>query len=553
MKLKPIFCLLLLLAAATAGAHDFEVDGIYYNITGDNEAEVTYKGDYYYTDNNRYTGEVTIPKTVTEDGVTFAVTSIGDYAFWQCSGMTGLTIASSVTSIGDDALYGCVGLTSILVENGNPSYDSRDNCNAIIETASNTLIAGCQNTIIPNTVTAIGNGAFQRCSGLTGLIIPNSVTAIGPFAFDGCTALTSLTIPSSVISIGYMAFRNCKSLMGILVDSGNPCYDSRDNCNAIIEAASNKLIVGCQNSIIPNTIVTIGEYAFNGCSGLQSVTIPNTVVAIGDYAFDNCSGLTSLTIPYSVTSIGEYAFRACSGLTSIEVENGNPSYDSRDNCNAIIVTPSDMLIVGCRNTIIPNTVTTIGDYAFSNCRDLTDIIIPNSVTSINNSAFENCSGLTSIAIPNSVTNIDTRAFYNCRGLTSITIPNSVTRIGYTAFAFCSELKDVYSYITDLAKVNLGQRIFEDFNDNYLKRTLHVPAGTAEQYRSSFSWYPYFRWIEEMGPNCDVNGDNAVNIGDVNQVIDIILSGHHSDKGDVNGDGVVNISDINAIINYILTH
>lgn len=303
IKLKPIFCLLLLLAAATAGAHDFEVDGIYYNITGDNEAEVTYKGDYYYTDNNRYTGEVTIPKTVTEDGVTFAVTSIGDYAFWQCSGMTGLTIASSVTSIGDDALYGCVGLTSILVENGNPSYDSRDNCNAIIETASNTLIAGCQNTIIPNTVTAIGNGAFQRCSGLTGLIIPNSVT----------------------------------------------------------------------------------------------------------------------------------------------------------------------------------------------------------------------------------------------------------RIGYTAFAFCSELKDVYSYITDLAKVNLGQRIFEDFNDNYLKRTLHVPAGTAEQYRSSFSWYPYFRWIEEMGPNCDVNGDNAVNIGDVNQVIDIILSGHHSDKGDVNGDGVVNISDINAIINYILTH
>lgn len=184
---------------------------------------------------------------------------------------------------------------------------------------------------------------------------------------------------------------------------------------------------------------------------------------------------------------------------------------------------------------------------------MTDIIIPNSVTSINNSAFENCSGLTSIAIPNSVTNIDTRAFYNCRGLTSITIPNSVTRIGYTAFAFCSELKDVYSYITDLAKVNLGQRIFEDFNDNYLKRTLHVPAGTAEQYRSSFSWYPYFRWIEEMGPNCDVNGDNAVNIGDVNQVIDIILSGHHSDKGDVNGDGVVNISDINAIINYILTH
>ena len=239
------------------------------------------------------------------------VTSIGDYAFRGCSDITSITIPNSVTSIGTWAFFGCSGLTSITVESGNTVYDSRENCNAIIKTSSNELIAGCKNTAIPNSVTSIGNGAFGDCSGLTSVTIPNSVTSIGNSAFWGCIGLTSITIPNSVTSIG------------------------------------------------------------NG-------------------AFGDCSGLTSVTIPNSVTSIGGGAFSGCSGLTSITVESGNTVYDSRGNCNAIIKTSSNELIAGCKNTAIPNSVTSIGSYAFEGCSGLTSVTIPNSVTSIGSCAFDGC-------------------------------------------------------------------------------------------------------------------------------------------------------------------
>ena len=297
------------------------------------------------------------------------------------------------------------------------------------------------NEVVYN-VKAIGDNAFCYCSGLTSVTIPNSVTSIGYYAFRECSGLTSVTIPSSVTSIGSRVFDDCSGLTSMIVEKGNTVYDSRNNCNAIIESSSNTLIFGCKNTIIPNDVTSIGEYAFYECSDLTSVTIPNSVTSIGSYAFSGCSGLTSITIPNSVTSIGSSAFLNCSGLTSIIVENGNTIYDSRENCSAIIETERNTLITGCKNTVIPNSVTSIGDAAFAGCSSLTSITIPNSVTSIDHAAFSHCSSLTSITIPNDVTSIGEYAFHECSGLTSVTIPNSVSSIDNGAFSHCCSLTSI---------------------------------------------------------------------------------------------------------------
>ena len=396
------------------------------------ENGVTSIGNCAFRDCNSLSS-ITIPNSVT---------SIGTDAFAHCYNLSSVTIPSSVTSIGDMVFMCCYGLTSIIVQKDNPKYDSRNDCNAIIETNSNTLIVGCQNTVIPNSVTNIAGHSFTDCHSLTSITIPESVTSIQNGAFSFCPGLTS-----------------------IIVEKDNPKYDSRNDCNAIIETNSNTLIAGCKKTVIPNSVTNISGYAFYGCSSL-----------------------TSITIPGSVTSVGDNAFFSCTKLTNITVEKGNKKYDSRNNCNAIIETNSNTLIVGCKNTVIPNSVTSIGKNAF-NGSDISSINIPNSVTSIASSAFSNtqwynnqpngviyagsvlykykgtmpanthivikegtkgiaegafnsCSNLSSITIPNSVTNIGEWAFGSCSGLTSVTIPNSVTSIGSYAFSYCSGLTSI---------------------------------------------------------------------------------------------------------------
>ncbi|MGN0238856.1 MAG: leucine-rich repeat protein [Paludibacteraceae bacterium] len=441
MNRRILFSILVtIFVSLSAQAYDFQVGDLFYNITGNKTVEVTSIEKY----SPSYSGmtSMTIPSSVSYDGTTYNVTSIGEYAFYFSVDLTSITIPNSVTSIGGSAFTYCTGLTSIT---------------------------------IPNSVTSIGNLAFSNCSSLTSITIPNSVTSIGYFAFEDCSSLTSITIPNSITSIGGSAFSGCDGLVSIVVETGNAFYDSRNNCNAIIETSSNTLIAGCSTTIIPNTISNIGWGAFNGCSGLTSITIPNSVTSIGDYAFNGCSGLTSITIPNSVTSIGSSAFSGCSGLTSITipnsvtsignyafsrcdglvsivVETGNAFYDSRNNCNAIIETSSNTLIAGCSTTIIPNTISNIGWGAFSGCDGLTTITIPNSVTSIGSSAFYGCDGLTSITIPNSVTSIGSLAFGECDNLISITIPNSVISIGEFALSTTPwywNLPDGIVYINDV--------------------------------------------------------------------------------------------------------
>ncbi len=369
-------------------------------------------------------GAITIPSEI--DGK--SVTSIGYWAFRDCTGLTSITIPNSVTSV-YGAFGGCTGLTSINVASDNNCYSS--NNGVLFNKKKTELIgypAGKSQTsyTIPNSVTSIGDGAFYGCTGLTSITIPNSVTSIGEDAFWGCTGLTSITIPNSVTSIGVRAFRGCTGLTSITIP----------NSVTSIGNWAFKYCSSLTSITIPNSVTSIGCEVFYHCTGLTSITIPNSVTSIEGWAFDGCTGLTSITIPNSVTSIGSYAFSGCTGLTSIT---------------------------------IPNSVTSIGDGAFEYCNGLTSITIPNSVTSIGDVAFCCCTGLTSITIPNSVTSIGFGAFKYCSSLTSITIPNSVTSIGDVAFYECTGLKDVYytGSKDDWKAISVGYE-----NGNLLNATIH---------------------------------------------------------------------------------
>lgn len=318
---------------------------------------------------------------------------------------------------------------------------------------------------------------------------------------------------------------------------------------------------------IPNSVTSIGNDAFSGCTGLTSINIPNSVISIGDFAFTDCTGLTTLTIPGSVTSIGSAAFIYCSSLASISVENGNPNYDSRDNCNAIIETATEAMIAGCKNTVIPNSVTSIGYSAFFGCTGLTSVDIPNSVTSIGDYAFAGCTGLTSVIIPNSViSDFDNHGiawFYHCTGLTSVTIGSGITWMGIT-FLGCPNITRVTClsptppYAQPFIATIDGERIrvyifSEEIFDH---ASLYVSAESLDRYQQHPYWNQFQNIlpIGEEGTTGDLNGDGEVNIADVNAIINIILGGSDNSQGrsDVNEDGEVNIADANAIINIILS-
>ncbi len=408
--------------------------------------------------------------------------------FKGCSNLSTVNIGENVKNIPSYAFYGCTSIKNIYYVGNVAGWCGISGLGNLMSSSRTLYIGGEKvegDLVISDSVKSIGDSAFKGCSGLTSVTIPNSVTSIGGSAFNWCSELTSiyytgdiaswcgirglgnlmsssrmlyiggekvegeLIIPDSVKSIGDSAFKGCSGLTSITIPNS-------------VTSIGNSAFSGCSgltSLTIPDSVTDIGDYAFSGCSGLTSVTIPNSVTSIGNSAFSGCGGLTSITIPDSVTSIGEYAFNSCSGLTNVTIDSGVTSignYAFKDCCELTMVnwnatacastgSSSSPIFSGCSTlatVIIGNNVTTIPSYAFYGCSGLTNITIGNSVTSIGNYAFYGCSGLTSITIPNSVTSIGHYAFYGCSGLTSLTIPDSVTDIGDYAFSGCSKLNEV---------------------------------------------------------------------------------------------------------------
>ena len=506
----------MLLCCITANAYDFEVDGIYYNITDKTTftVGVTYKTTSY----NSYSGNVVIPSTVIYNGQTYSVTSIERNAFCSCSGLFSITLPESLITIGRGAFSGSSSLTSItLPESVTKIYD--------------TAFSGCSgltSITLPTGLTSISYDVFHGCSSLTSITIPSGVTSIGSSAFEGCSSLTSIILPEGLTSIGGSAFKNCTSLTSITIPAG---------VTTIYESA----FYGCSNlaSItLPAGLTSIGNFTFYNCSGLTSVTIPSGITSIGTSAFYGCSSLASITIPTGLTSIGDYAFRNCSALASISLPDGMNSigygvfYDCSNlasvtmpknltniagsafyNCTALstITIPSGVTNIGSSafygcsslpSVTIPNGVTSIESGTFAGCSSLTSVALPQYLARIGSSAFKDCSKITSITIPDGITSVESYTFNNCSSLTSIILPEKLTNIGSYAFNGCSSLTSItipngmtsianntFSGCSSLASITLPEKLTNVGNDAFngcaKLTTVALPSGVTGIGSSAF--------------------------------------------------------------------
>ena len=555
-------------------------------------------------------GAVTIPSKAGE----FTVTNISYGAFVGCDKMTAINIPESVTVISPFAFYGCTGLASISVSEDNMFYDSRNGCNALIETETSTLLLGCANTVIPSSVTTIGESAFEGCKTLAAINIPSSVSSIGALAFRGCSTLASITLPKGVTSIADKTFYDCKALASVN---------------------------------IPSSVVSIGDSAFVNCMALSSIILPQSLNSIGKGAFQRCTELASIELPASLVSLGNGAFFNCWSLCKVVslIENpfpiddnvfsgipnnavlyvpqgtkekynetkgwknafakivaeGDPEYGDGDyflaKVNGIemsfqvinygektcrvraendesaineattgsIAVPSQVngftvIAIGvsafarCNkltSVSLPEELTTIEDKAFFDCQSLTSVNIPVSVTSIGTWAFLNCKALTSIVLPESLNTIGSYAFQGCRGLTSFEIPANVTSIGESVLFSCYNLKEVTTLIEN--PFTIQDNVFSGIPKDVV---LYVPRGTKVKYERASGWSGHFAKIVEIGASeyqdGDVNMDGSVNGTDLVALANIILGKQaETESADVNKDGSVNGTDIVSLSNIIL--
>lgn len=385
-----------------------KIDGIYYNLDSNTKtAEVVFHVRY------KYSGDLVIPSSVTYEDIDYSVTGILANAFAKSDELTSVTIPSSVTSIGGGLFAGCTSLASVVIQGGNLKYDSRENCNAIIETASNTLLIGCKSTTIPNGVTTIGESAFEGCSGLTYVNIPNSVT-----------------------SIGRDAFKNCDNLKKVEID--NNAIVSKDNHNGSPTPITSYFGTQVEEYILGDDVTSIGYNAFFYCENLTSVQMSNSITSIGEAAFSHCDQLTTVKMSDNITSIGQFAFNNCLHLTSITIPSG---------------------------------ITNL-EWVFDGCGRLNKVVI-------NSNAF-----MSRDFSPGS-----SLSRYFGSQVKEYVLGEGITRIGNNAFKSCTGLENLYCYAEQVPET--GNEVFT--YSNYTNATLHVPASTIDLYSNIEQW-KYFASI-----------------------------------------------------------
>lgn len=517
MKKKSLLIRVLALVACIscaigASAYSFEVNNIYYTITGTNTVEVDMKA--YHA--NTYTGDVTVPETVSYNGTTYRVTSVGPLAFMECSGLTSVTLPNSVITIKEQAFYNCSHLTSVDMGNSVTSIGS----NAFAHLPLMTSVT------IPSTVTTLGSGVFL-CSGLTSVVIPNAVTSIPNNTFSGCTALTSVVIGSGVTTIGRYALHGCTALTSLICLATTPpafddagfdeaayetitltvpkgsmdAYQTASNWNRFddvseliydFEEGGIYYIIMGTNTVAVTCLYMDDETVVSTYSG--HVTIPSTVThggttyqvtAIYPGAFLFCTNLTQVTIPNSVTMIGDMAFAYCTGLKYIA---------------------------------IPNSVNDVGEGLFYGCTSLEGVSLSNSITVIWDYMFCDCTSLKKVTIPNSVERIGMDAFGRCSSLTSVTISASVEEISNHAFEICPNLTSVACL--GATPPSIRYSTFDE--DTYQNCKLIVPNTALRAYLSANYWEDFVN-LDTLSSLGDVNGDGLVNITDVTDLIDMLLN------------------------------
>lgn len=510
---------------------------------------------------------VNIPESVRE---------IETGAFSGCKSLRTLHIPGSVTSIGLAAFCPCSGLERIEVASNNPVYDSREDCNAIIETSTDKLVVGCKNTIIPNSIKVIGGFAFCRCSSLTSIHIPDSVTLIEDGAFDKCKNLTEVYISNP--SLLKDTLLNEKTQIIVEKDGKRSVWtieDLRSPAGAVEELYEGKPIFFASSSkeladavsnreekveppyvvkippgsnqvrsrafagnstlgvvILPDSVKLMGNEAFACCAKLTKVIIPESVSEIGGSAFES-SDLRSIQIPKSVERLGPSIVLGCKYLREIDVDAANPVYDSRENCNAVIETVTNRLLFGCRNSIIPSSVVDIYDDAFRGCEYLWKITIPNSIERIGDRAFSRCEGINGVKIPDSVKEIGRFAFNHCSSIERIRIPDSVKIIGKGAFYNCKKLKDIYISKPDLlqgAVKNPDVSIISGFKHTPKTKTALITAIREE--------------IKRQGSHADLNGIDTSAIKNMRE----LFNKFKTFNGDISEWNVSSVTDMADMFN-----